>query len=116
MTLPGEHFAGQVLGRNFQTAADTDLAQRLLRQAKINVNGIQRLELNYRIARGQVLPEIDLANSQRARERRADRFALNGGADFADIRLGLFLLGGGLVVLQPRDHALFHQLLACGRN
>ena len=46
-----------------------------------------------------------------SRERRADGFALNGGADLAHIRFGLFLLGGGLVVFHPGDDALFYQLL-----
>ena len=101
MTLPGEDFAGQVFGRNLQAATDMDRGQRLLRQTEIDINRIQRLQLNHRIARGQILAEVDLANAQRSRERRANGFSLNGGADCVHIRFGLFLLGGGLVVFQP---------------
>ena len=88
-----------------------DLAQCLLRQTKVHVNRIERLQLNDRHSRGQVLPEIDLANPENPRERGPNRFSLNGGADCAHIGFGLFLLGGGLVILQPGDDALFYKLL-----
>ena len=44
-------------------------------------------------------------------ERRADRLALDRGADLADPRLGLPLLGGRAIELGARDHALVQQPL-----
>ena len=46
-----------------------------------------------------------------ARERRADRLALDRGADFADPRVGLLLLGRRAVEFRPRDDALVQQTL-----
>ena len=44
-------------------------------------------------------------------ERRADRLALDRGADLADLRLGLPVLGRRAIELGARDHALVEQPL-----
>ena len=54
----------------------------------------------------EVLAEVDLADAQHAGERRADRLAVDGGADLADPGLGLLGLGLDAVVLGLRDHPL----------
>ena len=89
----GEGFARQIFGGDAQAAADMHLGQRLLRQTEIHINRIQSLKLNHRASGRQILAEIDLANPQHSRKRRANGLSLNGGADFAHIRFGLLLLG-----------------------
>ena len=56
-------------------------------------------------------PEIDLAEAENSRERRADRLPLDHGADFPDLRVGLPIFGGRAVELGARDDALVEQPL-----
>ncbi len=72
---------------------------------------MQRLQRPERIARGQVLAEIDLADAEQSRERRADRLARDRGANLADLRVGLPLFRGGAIELGLRDDAIAQQTL-----
>ena len=67
--------------------ADAHLAGVLLRHAEVHVDRIQRLQRHERVAAGQVLTEVDLADAEDAGERRADRLPLDRGADLADSRV-----------------------------
>ena len=61
--------------------------------------------------RRQVLPQVDLADAEEARERRPDRLAVDGRPNLADAGVRLALFGRGPVELGLRDDALLQQPL-----
>jgi hypothetical protein len=83
----------------------------LLRNAKVHVHRIQRLERHNRIARREVLAEIDLAKAKDARKRRSNRLSLDGRANLSDPGLRLLLPGDRCVVIRARDDAFLQQSL-----
>ena len=72
---------------------------------------MQRLQRHERIAGGEVLPEVDLANAEKSGKRRADRLPLDGGLDLPDLGVRLLLLGDGPVEFRLGDHAVAQQAL-----
>ena len=88
----------------------------LLRHGEVDVDRVGGLERDDRRAAGQVLPEVDLADPEHARERRADQLALDRGADLADARLGLLVLGAQPVELGLGDDALLDEAPRRGRG
>ena len=89
VTRPVNSTPGRLVGRDAHAAADAHLAGRLLRHAEVHVDRIQRLQRHQRVAAGQVLTEVDLADAEHAGERRPDRLPLDRRADFADARVRL---------------------------
>ena len=83
--------------------------RRLLRHAEVDVDRIERLQRHQRVAAGRVLTEVDVTDAEHAGERRADRLAVDGGADFADARVRLPLFGRRAIELRLRDDPLVQQ-------
>ena len=72
--LPGDRLAVGPPSTVTRTSRPTrSSAHLLLRQREVDVDRVERLQRHDRVARVQVLPEVDLADAEHARERRADR-------------------------------------------
>ena len=108
---PGELDARHVTGRDPDAVTDAYLRDVLLRHTEVHVDRIQRLQRNERIAGGQVLPEVDLADAEKSGKRGADRLPLDRGVDLADLSVRLFLFGYGPVELRLRNDAVAQQAL-----
>ena len=102
---PGELLA-QALGGDRHRAAHAQARDVLLRHREVHVEGIDGLQRHDGVAGGEVLAEVDLPDAEDAGERRADLLAVDGGADLADPRLGLRVLGAGAVVVGLGHDAL----------
>jgi hypothetical protein len=72
---------------------------------------MQRLQRDQRVAAGQVLPEVHLANAEDPGERRPDPLPLDGRTDLAHPRFHLSMIGRGAVELGARDDAFVEQTL-----
>ncbi len=104
--LPGERERARRLpGGDAHALARPHAGDVLLRDGKVHVDRVERLQGDDLVARREVLPEIHLADPEEAGERRANRLALDRGADLADGGLRLRLVRGGLVVVRLGDDA-----------
>ena len=99
------------LGRDVDGESDLQLRHLLLRDGEVDVDGPDRLQRHHRRPAVEVLAEIHLADPQNAREGRPDRLALDGGADLADLGVGLLVLGVEPVEVGLGLDALFDQAL-----
>src|SRR5687768_3929427 len=107
----GELEAAEFGGGNTHAASGADLSGILLRNAEVDVDRIERLQRHDRAPAGQVLTQVDGPDAEHARERCADRLAGDGGADLANLRLGLLLRRGGGIELGARDRVVLDQAL-----
>jgi hypothetical protein len=83
----------------------------LLRHREVDVDRVERLQRDYRVAALKILAEVHLPQAQDARERRPDPLALDGRADLADSGFRLLRRGLDLIELRLRGHALLMQVL-----
>src|SRR5262249_43714582 len=81
---PVERGITERLAVDADRAADAHLFNRLLRNAEVHINRVQRLQWDDGIASAQVLPLVRLPNAENPGERRANRFSFDGGADLID--------------------------------
>src|SRR5206468_11998163 len=81
---------------------------------EVNVNRIQRLQRNNRIASSHILTEVRLTNPKHAGEWSTDGLAIDGGANLAYFGVGRFLFSSCLIVIRTRDHAFIHETLSAG--
>ena len=86
-------------------------ARILLGNTKVHVDWTERLQKDDRITGREVLSEIDLPDSQDARERRANHLALDRGLHFAQLCVGVTLIGDRTIEFGLRDHALIEKAL-----
>ena len=90
-------------------AADSKVAELLLRHREVHVDRIERLKRHDRIAGLQVLAQVHLTEPENPRERRPDRLAPDRGLCLPRLRDRLLVLGCCLVVLRLRRDALLAQ-------
>src|SRR5581483_7956405 len=83
----------------------------LLRNTKIHVNGIERLQGNDRCTGSQVLSQIHLADAEQSGEGRANGLAFDRRTKLSDVGLGLTLVRTGFVVIRAGDDTLTSELL-----
>ena len=103
---PGSGPARLTLGRHLDLAPHPNLPELLLGHREGHVEGVERLQRHDRVARVEVLTEVDLPQAEDAAERRADLLAVDRGADLPHPRLRLLVLGARPVELGLGDDAL----------
>ena len=106
---PGGLDAGAVTRRDPDPVPHADLADILLRHAEVHVYRMQRLQRHHSVAGREVLTEVDQTNAEDAVEWGADRLSLDRRVDFAEPRVGLFLIRCGAVEFRLRDHPVGQQ-------
>src|SRR4029453_13676085 len=100
-----------ISARDTHVSSNTHLRGRLLRHIEVDVDGIERLQLNDRIAARQVLADVHLADAENPGERRGDELALNGGPDLANACSGLLVLCRRAIEFGAGDDVVFEQPL-----
>ena len=103
------------VGQTVCTDADwltcCNLAEILLRQPKIHVDGIERLQRRDLGTTLKVLAKVDCADTEHSTERSANRLLVDERFDLLNPRHGLIVLRLGTVVVRLRTHATLEQVL-----
>src|SRR5205823_13665815 len=107
----GKFDAAETLDTDSNAASGAQLRDGLLRHAEVDVDGIQSLQRHQRVAAGQVLSEVDVADAEDARERRLDCLSIDRGADLADARVALSKIRLRTIELGLRDDVLTEEPL-----
>ena len=98
--LPSNVLPAIGIGVDHDGLADRELAELLLRQVEIDVDRIDRLQRDDRIARIDVLPRIDRGDAETSGKRRAHGLLVDERGLLRDLRLLALQVGGVRVELR----------------